>query len=94
LKGFFKENNPKVTKESSIASLQDYLNEYCNFGCAYFIVERQTYRGGRTEGNPVVEYSQNTEKEPDQEQGPDEDHAKNLAPPQSQNGRFWRGKRR
>ena len=40
LKGFFKENNPKVTKDTSINSLQDYLNEYCNFGCAYFVVER------------------------------------------------------
>ncbi|MBP1993077.1 YutD family protein [Paenibacillus eucommiae] len=40
LRGFFKENNQKVTKESSIAFLQDYLNEYCNFGCAYFIIEK------------------------------------------------------
>ncbi|MFC5447669.1 YutD family protein [Paenibacillus aestuarii] len=40
LRGFFKENHPKATKESSIASLQDYLNEYCNFGCAYFIIEK------------------------------------------------------
>jgi uncharacterized protein YutD len=40
LRGFFKENHPKVTKESSIAYLEDYLNEYCNFGCAYFIIEK------------------------------------------------------
>ncbi len=40
LKGFFKEANAKLNKEASIASLQDYLHEYCNFGCAYFIVER------------------------------------------------------
>ncbi|WP_246079096.1 YutD family protein [Paenibacillus piri] len=40
LRGFFKETHPKATKESSIATLQDYLNEYCNFGCAYFIIER------------------------------------------------------
>ncbi|MCR8632869.1 YutD family protein [Paenibacillus radicis (ex Xue et al. 2023)] len=40
LRGFFKEIHPKATKESSIATLQDYLNEYCNFGCAYFIIER------------------------------------------------------
>jgi uncharacterized protein YutD len=40
LRGFFKEMHPKATKESSIATLQDYLNEYCNFGCAYFIIER------------------------------------------------------
>jgi len=40
LKGFFREDNPKATKETSIATLQDYLNEYCNFGCAYFVVEK------------------------------------------------------
>lgn len=40
LRGFFKETNPKATKESSIAGLQDYLHEYCNFGCAYFIIEK------------------------------------------------------
>ncbi|WP_442603293.1 YutD family protein [Paenibacillus sp. KN14-4R] len=40
LRGFFRDTHPKVTKESSISSLQDYLNEYCNFGCAYFIVEK------------------------------------------------------
>lgn len=40
LRGFFKESNPKVTKENSISAIQDYLNEYCNFGCAYFVIER------------------------------------------------------
>ncbi|BFT69755.1 MULTISPECIES: YutD family protein [Paenibacillus] len=40
LRGFFKEIHPKATKETSIAALQDYLNEYCNFGCAYFIIEK------------------------------------------------------
>jgi uncharacterized protein YutD len=51
LKGFFKENNSKATKESSIASLQDYLNEYCNFGCAYFVLEKQPAKNGRP-GSP------------------------------------------
>lgn len=40
LKGFFRENSGKATKETSIACLRDYLNEYCNFGCAYFVLER------------------------------------------------------
>ncbi|MBE1444377.1 YutD family protein [Paenibacillus sp. OAS669] len=40
LRGFFKDTHPKATKETSIATLQDYLNEYCNFGCAYFIIEK------------------------------------------------------
>jgi uncharacterized protein YutD len=41
LRGFFKETNPKATKESSIAAVQDYLHEYCNFGCAHFILEKK-----------------------------------------------------
>lgn len=40
LRGFFKETHPKATKESTIAGFQDYLNEYCNFGCAYFVLEK------------------------------------------------------
>ncbi|UUZ90252.1 YutD family protein [Paenibacillus sp. P25] len=49
LRGFFKENHPKATKETSIATLQDYLNEYCNFGCAYFIIEKMP---AKVQGRP------------------------------------------
>lgn len=49
LRGFFKENHPKATKETSIATLQDYLNEYCNFGCAYFIIEKMP---AKVQGQP------------------------------------------
>lgn len=41
LRGFFKENHPNVTKENSAVGIQDYIQEYCNFGCKYFIVERK-----------------------------------------------------
>lgn len=40
LKGFYKENNSRAPKESIIDSLQDYIDEYCNFGCAYFVIEK------------------------------------------------------
>ncbi|WP_245252388.1 YutD family protein [Paenibacillus sediminis] len=40
LKGFFKDNHPKATKDTTISSLVDYINEYCNFGCAYFVLEK------------------------------------------------------
>jgi uncharacterized protein YutD len=40
LRGFFKDNNSKGSKEFFISSIQDYLNEYCNFGCAYFVIEK------------------------------------------------------
>jgi uncharacterized protein YutD len=50
LKGFFREGNPKATKDTSIAGLQDYLQEYCNFGCAYFVLERKAGKGGGVNG--------------------------------------------
>jgi uncharacterized protein YutD len=61
MRGFFKETHPKATKESTIATLQDYLNEYCNFGCAYFIIEK------------VVQPVQQAEKTDDSEQEEQED---------------------
>jgi uncharacterized protein YutD len=40
LRGFFKADHPQATKETSIVYFEDYLHEYCNFGCAYFLVEK------------------------------------------------------
>lgn len=40
LKGFFAASNKKAAAEQRIDMLEDYLYEYCNFGCAYFIIER------------------------------------------------------
>lgn len=40
LKGFFRDTNTKATKDSSFSSMTDYINEYCNFGCAYFVLEK------------------------------------------------------
>ncbi|WP_221482234.1 YutD family protein, partial [Cohnella xylanilytica] len=40
LRGFFRDPQPKAPKESVITSLVDYINEYCNFGCAYFVLEK------------------------------------------------------
>ncbi|WP_219838706.1 YutD-like domain-containing protein [Paenibacillus sp. R14(2021)] len=49
LKGFFRDNHPKATRESAISSMVDYINEYCNFGCAYFVLEKQP--GGSKQGD-------------------------------------------
>ncbi|MGX7420323.1 YutD family protein [Carnobacterium gallinarum] len=46
LKGFYDDKNRKVPQEQRIGSLQDYLYEFCNFGCAYFVLQRM---GGRKE---------------------------------------------
>jgi len=53
LKGFFDDGNQKATYETKISTLQDYLYEYCNFGCAHFVLKR----AGRikVESSPVEE---------------------------------------
>ena len=41
LKGFFDDRNQKATYETKISTIQDYLYEYCNFGCAYFVLQKK-----------------------------------------------------
>src|SRR5690606_37236334 len=41
LKGFFKDGHQKATKDSTFSYVTDYINEYCNFGCAYFLLEKK-----------------------------------------------------
>lgn len=40
LRGFFEDRNKKSTFDTKISTLPDYLYEYCNFGCAYFVIKR------------------------------------------------------
>lgn len=40
LKGFFEDTNHKASYDTKISTLQDYLYEYCNFGCAYFVIKK------------------------------------------------------
>lgn len=47
LKGFFRDNHPKSTKDTTSSGIMDYINEYCNFGCAYFIVEKLSSKDSR-----------------------------------------------
>lgn len=39
LKGFFTDSHPRSTKDTKISHLEEYLHEYCNFGCAYFVLQ-------------------------------------------------------
>lgn len=41
LKGFYEDKNKKSPHESRVTFLEEYLFEYCNFGCAYFILEKE-----------------------------------------------------
>lgn len=40
LKGFFEADDRKALPEQRIDTLEDYLYEFCNFGCAYFVIKR------------------------------------------------------
>lgn len=59
LKGFYKDDRKQAAPDQKIGHLEDYLYEYCNFGCAYFVLERidapkedesapKLHRGGRS----------------------------------------------
>ncbi|MFS0576531.1 YutD-like domain-containing protein [Sporosarcina sp. 179-K 3D1 HS] len=53
LKGFFDDRNQKATYETKISTLQDYLYEYCNFGCAYFVLKKASRV--KQESSPAAE---------------------------------------
>ncbi|MCJ7840317.1 YutD family protein [Lederbergia sp. NSJ-179] len=40
LKGFFSDRNQKASFDSKIGAMYEYLYEYCNFGCAYFVLKK------------------------------------------------------
>ncbi|MFD1778771.1 MULTISPECIES: YutD family protein [Fredinandcohnia] len=40
LKGFFDDKNQKASFDTKISTLSEYLYEYCNFGCAYFVLKK------------------------------------------------------
>lgn len=40
LKGFYNQDRKQAAPDQLISHLEDYLYEYCNFGCAYFVIER------------------------------------------------------
>ncbi|GGC81520.1 hypothetical protein GCM10007216_10080 [Thalassobacillus devorans] len=40
LRGFYDDQNPKAAFDTKISTLEDYLYEYCNFGCAYFLLKK------------------------------------------------------
>ena len=40
LKGFFSDYHPKAPFDSKIGALREYLYEYCNFGCPYFVLKK------------------------------------------------------
>ena len=58
LKGFFSTSRRKMLADNKIDHLEDYVNEYCNYGCAYFVLRRI-----RTKDEAFVSEKLFTEKE-------------------------------
>jgi uncharacterized protein YutD len=54
LRGFFDDQNKKAKAafDAKISTLDEYIHEYCNFGCAYFVVKK----GNPPEGYKPDEY--------------------------------------
>jgi|SRR5699024_8038810 len=42
LAGFFRDSKTKAERDKKFSAIQDYLYEYCNFGCAYFVVRKMS----------------------------------------------------
>jgi uncharacterized protein YutD len=40
LRGFFDDQNQKASYDTKISTLDEYIYEYCNFGCAYFVLKK------------------------------------------------------
>ncbi|WP_202080322.1 YutD family protein [Caldalkalibacillus salinus] len=42
LRGFYDDHNKKAKPayDAKISTLDEYLQEYCNFGCAYFVLKK------------------------------------------------------
>ena len=40
LKGFYRDNNKKATKINKFSYLDEYIKNYCSYGCSYFILEK------------------------------------------------------
>jgi uncharacterized protein YutD len=40
LRGFFDDQSQKASFDTKISTLTEYLYEFCNFGCAYFVVKK------------------------------------------------------
>ena len=40
LKGFYKKDNKNAKELNSFEFIKDYINDYCSYGCKYFILEK------------------------------------------------------
>ena len=54
LAGFYRLGKKKIEPDKRVDAIEEYLNEYCNFGCAYFILRKMT-KAELKENTEVIE---------------------------------------
>lgn len=60
LKGFLRDNHPKANRDTAYSGITDYINEYCNFGCKYFVLQKAKDSGTKEQSK---EHAQESNKE-------------------------------
>lgn len=63
LRGFYEESNPLYQENRSVDTIQEYINEECNFGCAYFVIQNLDVHV------PKGAYNKNHRRKPRHNQG-------------------------
>lgn len=84
LKGFYKNSSNFGGQDKKIQFLQDYLYEYCNFGCAYFVIQR--------EGDPIPEPSLSKKSRQRQQHSVQKATAQQVRPHQNQENKRQKNK--
>lgn len=62
LRGFYEDYRKGIPIDMKISNLEDYLVEYCSFGCQYFVFERVD----KVDGNPDPYFKQKKSKRSNQ----------------------------
>lgn len=55
LKGFFEDTNRKAPYDARLSFLDEYILEYCNFGCSYFLLKKIKSDSAQPTEDEVVE---------------------------------------
>ena len=63
LRGFYKEERDVATMDK-LSRLDDYLLEYCSYGCAYFVLENKEPHRASLIRNHRSKKAQSEEREP------------------------------
>ena len=65
LRGFYEDDNRKAAFDSKIGTLPDYIYEFCNFGCAYFVIKKTNQPPGPQLVTFELEKEEEAENTPD-----------------------------